>query len=59
MGNHSIDPPDVGQRIRRKDRQRLVHVWMRRILRNRSSLVVVLWAVKTAVQIARLIFDGS
>lgn len=59
MENHSIEPLDAGQRVRRKGRRRFIPTWMRRILRNRSSLVVVLWAVKTAVQMVRLISDGS
>ena len=59
MENNSIEPLDAGQRVRRKGRRRLIRMWMKRILRRRSSLVVVLWAVKTAVQMARLISDGS
>lgn len=49
-----IEPLDTGQRTRRKDRKRLIRKWIRRILRNRSWLLVVLWMVKAIVELVRL-----
>lgn len=47
MGNRPVKPLSTGQRIRR---------WIRRILRKRRALMVVLWMVKTIVQLTRLFF---
>lgn len=62
MKDDFIEPLDTGQRIRRKGRRRLIRKWMRRVLRNRLTLMGVLWMVKAILQLARLIgglFDGS
>ena len=62
MGNHSIEPLDTGQRVRRKRRRYLTIGWVRRVLRNRLLLMVVLQMAKVIVKLVQLIgklFDGS
>ena len=62
MKDNFVEPLDTGQRVRRKSRRRHIPKGMRRVLRNRLSLVVVLWVAKAIVQLARLIgslIDGS
>ena len=61
MENHSIEPLDTGQRVRRK-RRHLIIGWVRRVLRNRILLMVVLQMAKAIVKLVQLIgklFDGS
>src|ERR1700739_2789692 len=58
----SLDPLDAGQRNRRKRRQRRIPLWVRRVLRNRRTLITVLWVASATVKLVRIIkdlFDGS
>ena len=62
MKQDFLEPLGTGQRVRRKSRRRHIRERMRRVLRNRLTLMVVLWVAKTTVQLARLIgnlIDGS
>lgn len=62
MKQDFLEPLGTGQRVRRKSRRRHVRERMRRVLRNRLTLMVVLWVARATVQLARLIgnlIDGS
>lgn len=59
---NSIDPPDAGKRDRHVRRKRSTLYWVGRVLRNRRTLLVVLWVAKIILKLIRVFYeqaDGS
>jgi hypothetical protein len=62
MERKSLDPLDARQRNRGRRRKRRAPNWVRRVLRNRRTLITVFWTASAIWKLLRLIgdfFNGS